>query len=101
MHYLACFTLFDNDPTLINSILDGFVAITPEQVQDVARRYLVQEQRAIVFRLPVKKDRGPAWRFRDGVAKSADSISKCSAGSGAGASSSLAAAFAAATGQWT
>jgi zinc protease len=55
MHYLACFTMFDGDPSLVNTILDNFVAITPEQVQDVARRYLVKEQRAIVFRLPVKK----------------------------------------------
>ena len=40
MHYLACFTLFDNDPSLVNTILDGFLAVTPEQVQDVAQKYL-------------------------------------------------------------
>jgi len=56
MHYLACFTLFDNDPTLINTILDGFMKVTPEQVQDVAKKYLAQTQRAIVFRLPVQKE---------------------------------------------
>lgn len=55
MHFLACFTLFDGDPKLVNTILDNFISITPEQVQDVARRYLVNEQRAIVFRLPVNK----------------------------------------------
>jgi zinc protease len=55
MHYLACFTLFDNDPALVNTILNKFDPITPAQIQDVAKRYLVPEQRAIVFRLPVQK----------------------------------------------
>src|SRR5262249_14548593 len=52
MHLLACFTLFDGEPQLVNSILDGFLAVTKEQVQDVARRYLELENRAIVFRKP-------------------------------------------------
>ena len=29
MHYLACFTLFDGDPQRVNTILDGFLAVTP------------------------------------------------------------------------
>jgi zinc protease len=52
MHLLACFTLFDGEPQLVNSILHGFLAVTKEQVQDVARRYLKPENRAIVFRRP-------------------------------------------------
>jgi hypothetical protein len=28
MHLLACFTLFDGEPQLVNSILDGFLAVT-------------------------------------------------------------------------
>jgi predicted Zn-dependent peptidase len=56
MHYLACFTLFDNDPTLINSILDGFMKVTPAQVQAAAEKYLSPSQRAIVFRLPSQKE---------------------------------------------
>jgi len=52
MHYLACFTLFDSDPNLVNTILDGFLKVTPAELQDVAKRYLVPQQRAIVFRLP-------------------------------------------------
>ena len=40
MHYLACFTLFDGDPKRINTVLDGFLAVTPEQVQAVAQKYL-------------------------------------------------------------
>jgi predicted Zn-dependent peptidase len=59
MHYLACFTLFDGDPGLINTVLDGFLAVTPEQIQDVARRYLVRTQRAIVYRLPAQKAAQP------------------------------------------
>ena len=52
MHLLACFTLFDGQPRLVNTILDGFLAVTPEQVQKVARAYLVPENRAIVLRKP-------------------------------------------------
>jgi predicted Zn-dependent peptidase len=55
MHYLACFTLFDNDPGLVNSILDGFLEVTPQQVQRVAQLYLVPHNRAIVVRAPAKK----------------------------------------------
>jgi zinc protease len=53
MHYLACFTLFDGDPGRINTILDGFLAVTPAQVQAVARKYLIPQNRAIVLRRPV------------------------------------------------
>ena len=54
MHLLACFTLFDNEPQLVNTILDGFIAVTPEQVHEVAKKYLRPEKRAIVFRKPEK-----------------------------------------------
>ncbi len=54
MHLLACFTLFDNQPQLVNSILDGFLAVQPEEIQSVARKYLRPENRAIVFRAPSK-----------------------------------------------
>jgi predicted Zn-dependent peptidase len=50
MHYAACFTLFDGDPTLVNSILDGFMAVTPEQARAAAQKYLVPANRAIVIR---------------------------------------------------
>ena len=56
MHLLACFTLFDNQPELVNSILDGFLTVTREQVQAVAQKYLRPENRAIVFRAPVNSD---------------------------------------------
>ncbi len=54
MHLLACFTLFDNQPQLANTILDGFLAVTREEVQSAAKKYLRNERRAIVFRTPVK-----------------------------------------------
>jgi len=54
MHLLACFTLFDSEPQLVNTILDGFLAVTREEIQAAARKYLQNEKRAIVFRTPVK-----------------------------------------------
>jgi predicted Zn-dependent peptidase len=54
MHLLACFTLFDNEPQLVNSILDGFLAVTREEIQAAAKKYLQKEKRAIVFRSPVQ-----------------------------------------------
>jgi zinc protease len=52
MHLLACFTLFDGDPRLINSMLDGFLAVKSEEIKAVAEKYLRTEKRAIVFRKP-------------------------------------------------
>jgi zinc protease len=54
MHLLACFTLFDNQPALVNSILDGFESVKREEIQAVAKKYLRPENRAIVFRTPAK-----------------------------------------------
>lgn len=53
MHLLACFTLFDNQPQLVNTILDGFLEVTPKEVQAVAQKYLQRSRRAIVIRQPV------------------------------------------------
>src|SRR5205085_9659186 len=49
MHLLACFTLFDNEPQLVNTILDGFLNVTREEIQAVGRKYLRKEKRAIVL----------------------------------------------------
>jgi len=54
MHLLACFAIFDNEPQLVNTILEGFLAVTCEEIQAAAKKYLRNEKRAIVFRLPVK-----------------------------------------------
>ncbi len=55
MHCLACFTLFDHDPQLVNTILDGFLEVTPGQVRAAAQKYLVPRNRAMVIRRPVGK----------------------------------------------
>jgi zinc protease len=52
MHYLACFTLFDGDPGLIHTVLDGFLAVDRAQARAVAGKYLVERNRAIVVRRP-------------------------------------------------
>jgi zinc protease len=56
MHLLACFTLFDDNPQLVNSILEEFLEVNCDQIQEVAKKYLRPENRAIVFRMPVKSD---------------------------------------------
>ena len=45
---LAEFTMFDGDPSLINAEIDRFLAVTAEQVRDVARRYLVPANTAVL-----------------------------------------------------
>jgi zinc protease len=52
LHLLACFTLFDDQPQLVNTILDGFLEVKREEIQAVAEKYLLPERRAIVFRRP-------------------------------------------------
>jgi predicted Zn-dependent peptidase len=53
MHLLACFTLFDGEPQLVNTTLDGFLAVSREDVLAAAKKYLRNDKRAIVFRKPV------------------------------------------------
>ena len=55
MHYLACFMLFDGDPERVNSVLDGFLAVTPSEAQSFAQKYLVPQNRAVLLRHPVEK----------------------------------------------
>jgi zinc protease len=54
MHLLACFTLFDNEPQLVNTILDGFLAVTLEEIHSAAKKYLRNEKRSIVLRTPAR-----------------------------------------------
>ena len=61
MHLLACFTLFDGEPQLVNTILDGFLAVTRGQVQRrCTQKYLQPQNRAIVFRKPIAKSQQEA-----------------------------------------
>jgi predicted Zn-dependent peptidase len=60
MHYLACFALFDDQPALVNTILDHFADISPARVREAAARYLIPTNRAMVERRPVKsRPNGP------------------------------------------
>jgi len=59
MHYLACFTLFDGDPNRINTVLDGFLDVTPDQIQSVAKRYLAPGNRAVLLRRPANLGGAP------------------------------------------
>ena len=60
MHLLACFTLFDGEPQLVNTILDGFLAVTVAEVQQAAQKYLREENRAIVLRKPARAEKEAA-----------------------------------------
>ncbi|MGH9709268.1 MAG: M16 family metallopeptidase, partial [Candidatus Acidiferrales bacterium] len=53
MHALACFTLFDNDPQRVNTVLDKFLSVTPAEIQATAQKYLLPKNRSIVFRRPI------------------------------------------------
>ena len=51
---LAEFTMFDGDPSLINTELDRYLAVTPEQVRDVARKYFIAANTAVLYIRPAK-----------------------------------------------
>ena len=51
---LAEFSLFDGDPALINTELDRYFAVNPEQVRDAARRLFVESNEAVLFIRPAK-----------------------------------------------
>ena len=57
MHLLACFTLFDNEPRLVNTILGGFMEVNPDAVQSVAHKLLTLPNRSIV-NSPAGEERG-------------------------------------------
>jgi predicted Zn-dependent peptidase len=56
MHCMACFTLFDNEPRLVNTVLDRFLDVAPARVQEVAQKYLSPSQRSVVLRQPLQKN---------------------------------------------
>lgn len=49
---LGRYALFWNDPNLINTYTDRIVAVTPAEVQRVAAKYLVPENRTVVITMP-------------------------------------------------
>ncbi len=49
---LAYHALFDGDPALINTELQRYLDVTPEEVRDVARRFLTRNNRTVLHILP-------------------------------------------------
>ena len=45
---LGEFALFDGDPSLINAEIDRYLAVTAEQVREVARKYFVPSNTAVL-----------------------------------------------------
>jgi predicted Zn-dependent peptidase len=54
---LAQYEMFDGNPELIASELDTFLAVTPQQVQAVAKKYLVPEKRVVLEIVPAPKEK--------------------------------------------
>ena len=45
---LGEFTMFDGDPSLINTDISSYLAVTAEQIRDVARKYFVPENTSVI-----------------------------------------------------
>jgi zinc protease len=56
------YTVKFNDPDLINTIFDKFNAVTAKQVKEVADKYLITRQQAVVIDLPAQKETTAASR---------------------------------------
>ncbi len=57
--FLARYAALDGDPNMVNTEMDKFMAVTPEQIKDVAKRYLTPEKRsalAIDLKQPAAKE---------------------------------------------
>jgi len=52
MDLLASFALFEDDPAQVNRIEQGFAAVTPELIQETARKYLAPERRTVLILEP-------------------------------------------------
>jgi predicted Zn-dependent peptidase len=53
------YATYYNDPNLINTRIDKVSAVTKEEVQRVANKYLVQTNRTVVITVPKATGRGP------------------------------------------
>jgi predicted Zn-dependent peptidase len=55
---LAEFTLFDGDPSQVNTEIDRYLAVTPEQIRSVAQKYFGTVNRSVLYITPDKKAGG-------------------------------------------
>jgi predicted Zn-dependent peptidase len=51
---LAEFTLYDGDPTLFNTELERYLAITPEQIKHAASRFLLTDEQSVMEVVPAQ-----------------------------------------------
>ncbi len=51
---LAEFTLFDNDPSLINTEVDRYLAVTAEEIREAARKYFIDSNTAVLTIKPAQ-----------------------------------------------
>lgn len=52
---LCRYTTIFNDPDLIHAELDRYLQITPEDIQEAARKYFLKENRSVIEVVPAKK----------------------------------------------
>jgi zinc protease len=45
---LAEFTLYDGDPNLVNKEIERYLAVTPEEIRDAVRRYLLTDNHSVM-----------------------------------------------------
>jgi zinc protease len=55
---IADFTVYFNDPNLINTFAEKNEAVTADQVHELAQKYLVRDQRTVVITLPAAQEAG-------------------------------------------
>jgi hypothetical protein len=49
---LAEYTLYDGDPTLLNTELERYLAVTPEEIRAAVKRYLLTENHSVIDVVP-------------------------------------------------
>jgi zinc protease len=54
---LATYYTFYRDPGLINTEIEKYLAVTPEDIVEVARKYLVPENRVVLYYLPKEQEK--------------------------------------------
>jgi zinc protease len=57
---IGTYTVYYNDPNLINTAYEKFTSVTAEQVKQAAQKYLVPEHRSVVITLPGGSNKAPA-----------------------------------------
>jgi zinc protease len=49
---LAEFALYDGDPTLVNKEIERYLAVTPDEIRDAVRRYLLTDNHSVMEVVP-------------------------------------------------